>query len=161
MSGQMDLLVKEAEVPDKVLTSEEAAFEEFARLTLRKRALEDELAGVDRDLKPLGEALLAIFQSHPKKGSHKTMGLTIYQKHEIWARCGPNKKAAIDALMGLGYDFESVASINASWLSGVVREYIKAGTDMAAIVVEGRDKPIDLAGVIAVDDKMVVRATKS
>ena len=141
--------VYEVEAP--VITSEEQAFEEFARLTNVKRGLKDELAAIERQLEPLEEYLLTVFESHPGKGAHKTGGYSIYTAHETWARSGPDRRKTVDALLALGYGFDTAVSINASFLSGVVREY-KA---------EGKEVPVGLAEAIVVDEKVVVRARKA
>jgi len=132
-------------------TSEEGAFELFAALTDQKRRLKDELSAIERQLEPLEEVLLAIFECHPGKGAHKTGGFTIYQAHEIWARSDTNRRATIDVLVSMGYDYDSVASVNASRLSGIVREFMKKGEEV----------PTALAAVIKISEKIVVRACKS
>jgi hypothetical protein len=143
--------VQAYEVEAPPITSEEGAFEAYAKLTDQKRELKDQLAAIERQIAPLEEYLLTVFESHPGKGAHKTGGYSIYTAHETWARSGPDRKRTVDALLALGYGFDTAVSINASFLSGVVREY-KA---------EGKELPSGLKEAIVVDEKVVVRARKA
>lgn len=129
-----------------------AVSEEFARLTVKKRALEADLRAVEERLRGVEEVLSA--QMIDSRTQRLTIGLddagvqvTLYLQRERWAKAtDPEALAAALRANGLGAMIKP-ESVNTQTLSAYVREQVDGGMEI----------PADVSAAIEVTEAVRVR----
>jgi LPS O-antigen subunit length determinant protein (WzzB/FepE family) len=112
--------------------------EKYAKLTARKRALDNELTQVKAQMAELQESVLSYFQSH---GMERTTvgGETLYIRRELWVSYqeDADREAAIGHLHALGMEEMAPHRLNTQRISAWAREREKEGLE----AIPGELKP--------------------
>lgn len=112
---------------------------EFARLTARKRELEEQVTAINSEIRGIEGPLLTNMVNEGVESlpvSHDKGKSTVYVHSQIWAKPKASRDAAAAALKEAGLGEFVVEGFNTNTVSAFVREELKEGNELPTPVQE-------------------------